>query len=59
MTIQTTFCSETNTQRVDIELWKKCFNGECEFFRYNGKYYFIQTHHEEMADVIKDVWEKR
>ena len=53
----TVFYSETDTPRSEMELWKKYFIGECEFFRYEGTHFFIQNHHAEMADVIKNAWE--
>lgn len=55
----TIFYSETDTPRVEMELWKKYFTGKCEFFQYDGTHFFIQNHHSEMADVIKNAWEKR
>lgn len=59
-TIQATiFYSETDTPRSEMELWKKYFIGKCEFFQYEGTHFFIQNHHAEMADVIKNTWEIR
>ena len=51
----TVFYSETDTPRSEMELWKKYFIGECEFFRYEGTHFFIQNHHAEMARIINDV----
>lgn len=53
----TVFYSETDTPRSEMELWKKYFVGECEFFQYEGTHFFIQNHHAEMAYVIKNAWE--
>lgn len=53
----TVFYSETDTPRREMELWKKYFTGDCEFFQYEGTHFFIRNHHEEMADVIKNAWE--
>ena len=55
----TIFYSETDTPRTEIELWKKYFTGKCDFYQYEGTHFFIQNHHAEMADVIKNAWEKR
>lgn len=54
----TIFYSETDTPRREMELWKKYFVGECAFFQYEGTHFFIQDHHAEMADVIKNAWER-
>lgn len=55
----TVFYSETDTPRSEMELWRKYFAGECEFFKYEGTHFFIQNHHAEMANVINSTWEKR
>ena len=55
----TVFYSEKDTPRSEMELWKKYFTGDCEFFQYEGSHFFIQNHHAEMADVIKNAWEIR
>ena len=55
----TIFYSETDTPRSEMELWNKYFSDDCEFFQYNGTHFFIQNHHAEMADVIKNVWENK
>lgn len=55
----TIFYSETDTPRSEMELWKKYFIGRCELFQYEGTHFFIQSHHAEMADVIKNAWEIR
>ena len=54
----TVFYSETDTPKSEMELWKKYFVGECDFFQYEGTHFFIQNHHAEMADVIKNAWER-
>lgn len=48
------FYSETDTPRSEMALWKRYFSGECTFYQYNGTHFFIQTHHAEMADVIRE-----
>lgn len=55
----TVFYSETDTPRSEMELWKKYFTGNCEFFQYEGTHFFIQNHHADMADMIKNAWEIR
>ena len=55
----TIFYSELDTPISEIELWKKYFTGDCEFLQYEGTHFFIQNHHAEMADVIRNAWEKR
>jgi len=53
----TVFYSESDTPRSEMELWRKYFIGDCKFFQYEGTHFFIQDHHAEMADVIKNAWE--
>lgn len=48
----TIFYSEADTPRTEMELWKKYFNGKCDFYQYDGTHFFIQEHHIEMAEVI-------
>lgn len=48
------FYSETDTPLRDMELWKQFFTGECSFHRYEGRHFFIQEHHREMAEIIRD-----
>lgn len=55
----TVFYSETDTPRSEMELWKRYFTGVCDFSRYEGTHFFIQNHHAEMADVIKNAWERK
>ena len=55
----TIFYSETDTPRVEMDLWKRYFTGKCEFFQYDGTHFFIQDHHAEMAAVIKNAGENR
>ena len=49
----TFFYSETDTPRKEMELWRNYFTGECAFCCYEGKHFFIQQHHKEMADIIQ------
>ena len=53
------FYSETDTPKSEIELWKKYFVGECEFYQYSGNHFFIQEHHTEMAEIINMKLEQR
>lgn len=55
----TIFYSEIDTPLVEMKRWKKYFIGRCDFFQYDGTHFFIQNHHAEMADVIKNVWESK
>lgn len=55
----TIFYSEIDTPLAEMTQWKKYFIGKCDFFQYDGTHFFIQNHHAEMADVIKNVWENR
>ena len=48
----TIFYTETDTPRMEMELWRKYFQGECEFFCYEGMHFFINKHHEEMAATM-------
>lgn len=49
----TIFYSETDTPRKEMELWQNFFAGECEFCCFEGKHFFIQQHHKEMAGIIQ------
>ena len=49
----TIFYSETDTPKKEMELWRNYFTGECEFCCFEGKHFFIQQHHKEMADIIQ------
>ena len=48
----TVFYSETDTRRRDMEAWGRFFTGKCEFIRFDGNHFFIQEHHQEMAEII-------
>lgn len=50
----TVFYSETDTPLKDMKLWKCIFVGDCDYFRFDGTHFFIQQHHEEMADIIQN-----
>ena len=50
----TVFYSEEDTPLDDMKHWEEYFIDECSFCEYDGTHFFIQGHHEEMADVIKD-----
>ena len=45
---------------IDNKLWKwtrkpkKYFIGDCMFYEYEGTHFFIQGHHGEMADIIRE-----
>ena len=48
------FYSESDTKRSEMEQWRSIFIGGCEFLQYEGNHFFIQTHHEEMAEIIRN-----
>lgn len=48
----TIFYSETDTPRKKIELWKKYFIGECNYYKFEGNHFFIQKYHQEMAQIM-------
>ena len=48
------FYSEQDTPRVEMELWKKYFTGNCEFVEYTGTHFFINEHYGEMAALIRE-----
>ena len=48
----TIFYSQTDTPRVDMELWKRYFVGDCRFYEFPGTHFFIQDHHDEMGRII-------
>ncbi len=49
----TIFYSETDTPTADMLQWKNYFIGQCDYHCYEGTHFFIQQHHEEMAEVIR------
>ena len=49
----TVFYSETDTPRKEMELWRNYFSGKCEYCCFEGKHFFIQQHHKEMAAIIQ------
>lgn len=49
----TVFYSETDTPLAEMRKWERYFTGPCEFIRYEGPHFFIQSHHGEMAAVIR------
>ena len=50
----TFFYSEKDTPLKEMELWKKYFVGETDFYRFEGNHFFIQEHHSEMAEIIQE-----
>ncbi len=50
----TIFYSGTDTPRREMEAWRRIFTGECEFAEYSGTHFFIQEHHREMAEIIRE-----
>lgn len=48
----TIFYSQTDTPRCEMELWKKFFVGECDYYVFEGNHFFIQEHHQEMAQIM-------
>ena len=49
----TVFYSETDTPYTDMKTWKKYFIGDCDYHCYEGKHFFIQEHHRDMAAIIR------
>ena len=49
----TVFYSETDTPLYGMKMWRKYFTGNIEFHQYEGTHFFIQNHHEEIAEVIR------
>ena len=49
----TVFYSGTDTPKSEIDLWRNYFVGECEFYEFSGKHFFIFEHHVEMAEIMK------
>lgn len=50
----TVFYSETDTPLTDMEQWTNYFTGACEYHRFDGTHFFIQEHHREMAEIIRE-----
>lgn len=50
----TIFYSDTDTPTEDMMQWKKFFVGDCDYYRYTGNHFFIQEHHKEMAEIIRN-----
>ena len=50
----TIFYSETDTPTENILQWKDYFVGECSSYNYEGNHFFIQEHHQEIADRIRE-----
>lgn len=48
----TVFYSETDTPLSEMTLWKRYFTGKCDFCQHSGTHFFIQEHHEKIAEVI-------
>ncbi|WP_026653796.1 thioesterase II family protein [Butyrivibrio proteoclasticus] len=55
----TVFYSDTDTPRSEMEQWKRIFIGECELKRFEGNHFFIQQHHDEMAEIIRQRMEMK
>lgn len=47
------FYSETDTPRIEMDLWRNFFIGTCEYYEFEGTHFFIQEHHQEMAQILK------
>ena len=59
-TIPTTlFYSETDTPLEKMKLWKKYFTGKCDFYRYEGKHFFIKDYYNEISKIIKEKIEEQ
>lgn len=50
----TVFYSETDTRYEDMLLWKNYFIGDVRYHQYGGTHFFIQNHHREMAEIIRE-----
>lgn len=50
----TVFYSETDTPLADMVLWKNYFTKDCEYHRFDGTHFFIQGHHYEIAEIIRE-----
>lgn len=48
----TVFYSESDTPFQDISQWKNVFQGECDFFCYEGNHFFFNGHYAQIAKVI-------
>lgn len=55
----TIFYSETDTPFSDMEQWKKHFIGDCHFHCFEGTHFFIQEHHKEMAEIIRERMDRK
>ncbi len=49
----TVFYSDRDTPRTEMELWRRYFIGESDFYEYSGNHFFIADHHKEMASVME------
>ncbi len=47
------FYSETDTPRQKMELWKRYFTGQCEFYEFEGTHFFIKVYHQAIAKVMR------
>ncbi len=46
------FYSEEDTPLSEMKLWQRFF--PCEFFQYSGTHFFLQQHHREIGNVIRN-----
>ena len=55
----TIFYSPTDTPTENMMQWKKYFEGECDYYSYEGTHFFIKEHHREMAEIIRKGFDGR
>lgn len=48
----TFFYSETDTPRIEMELWRKYFTGDCAYYEFPGNHFFILERHNDMARLM-------
>ena len=48
----TVFYSETDTPRIEMELWSNYFIGDCDYKEFHGNHFFIREYHKEMAEIM-------
>lgn len=49
----TIFYSETDTPYEKMKLWKKFFTGKCDYYRFEGKHFFIKEYCNDISIIIK------
>ena len=46
------FYSETDTPLTEMELWGNYFNGEMEYYKFDGPHFFMKQYHRGIAEII-------